>query len=230
MLATLLELSCASLVPPVPTVPVNGLDSDVRDAIVKARNEAVAQPKSAQASGHLGMVLEAHTLYQPAVSAFQRAIRLDPKEFAWQYYLAVAQEYASRPEQALDAVSGALRIRPDYTPAVVKRGELLLKLGRFKESDAALEPLLAQNSNPNAAETFYLLGRVKFAEGDFSAAEDLYRRACDAYPTYGAPPGTVWRNREEDWGTTRRRKKTSSWRKATKTTPPRQRIRFSRRS
>ncbi len=130
------------------------------------------------------MVLEAHTLYLPAALAFERAIRLDPKQFAWRYYLALTQEGAAQPEQALAAVSDALRIRPDYTPAVLKRGELLLKLGRFQESDAVLEPLLAKN--PGSAETLYTLGRLKFAQGDFAAAEDLYRRASQAYPTYGA--------------------------------------------
>lgn len=184
VLNVLLTVSCARPVPPLPTIPLTGLDADVRAAIEKARAEAVAQPKSGQATGRLGMVLEAHTLYEPAVLAFQRAIVLDPKEFAWPYYLAVAQEYASRPERALAAVSDALRIRPDYTPAVLKRGVLLLKLGRFQESDAVLEPLLAQN--PNSAETLYNLGRVKFAQGDFTTAADLYRRACEAYPTYGA--------------------------------------------
>ena len=47
-----------------------------------------------------------------------------------------------------------------------------------------VEPLLVQN--PGSAETLYTLGRVKFAQGDFAAAENLYRRACEAYPTYGA--------------------------------------------
>ena len=184
LLNALLTVSCARPVPPVPTVPLAGLDADVRGAIEKAHDEAVAQPKSGQATGRFGMVLEAHTLYEPAALAFQRAIRLDPKEFAWRYYLAVAQDYASQPEQALASISDALRIRPDYTPAVLKRGALLLKLGRFKESDALLEPLIAQD--PGSAEGLYTLGRVKFAQGDFAAAEDLYRRACEAYPTYGA--------------------------------------------
>lgn len=183
VLAALL-VSCARPVPPVPTVPLAGLDADVRGAIEKARDEAVAQPKSGQATGHFGMVLEAHTLFEPAVLAFQRAIRLEPKEFAWRYYLAIAIERTSRPQDALAAVTDALRIRPDYTPAVIKRGALLLKLGRFQESDAVLEPVLAQN--PDSAETLYNLGRVKFAQGDFTAAADFYRRACEAYPTYGA--------------------------------------------
>lgn len=186
ILAALSAASCGKPVPPVPSVTLDGLDADVRNAIQAARDQAVAQPKSGQASGQLGMVLEAHTLYQPAVLAFERAIRLQPNEFAWRYYLAVAQEFASQPDQALNAITEALRIRPDYTPAVLKRAELLFKLGRFKESDATLEPLLTLDPNPNAAETFYSLARVKYAEGDFTAAEDLYRRACEAYPNYGA--------------------------------------------
>jgi tetratricopeptide (TPR) repeat protein len=184
LLAGLLTVSCARTVPPVPTIPLAGLDADVRGAIEKAYDEAVAQPKSGQATGRLGMVLEAHTLYEPAVLAFRRAILLDPGEFRWRYYLAIALENTSKPDEALAAVSEALRIHPDYAPAILKRGVLLLKLERFQESDAVLEPLLVKN--PGSAETLYTLGRVKFAQGDFTAAENLYRRACEAWPTYGA--------------------------------------------
>jgi tetratricopeptide (TPR) repeat protein len=184
ILAALLELSCAKSVPPVPAIPVDGLDADVKNAIVKARDQAVAQPKSAQASGSLGMVLEAHTLYQPAVPVYQRAVRLDPKDFAWRYYLALCLEKTGQLDEALASVSEGLRIRPDYAPAILKRAELLLKLGRFPESAAALEPFLARN--PGSPMALYFLGRVKFAQQDFTAADDLYRRATEASPTYGS--------------------------------------------
>src|SRR5580692_11897584 len=184
ILAALLELSCAKSVPPVPAIPVDGLDADVKNAILKARDEAVAQPKSAQASGNLGMVLEAHTLYQPAAAAYQRAVRLDPKDFAWRYYLAMCLEKTGQLDEALASVSEGLHIQPDYAPAVLKRAELLLKLGRFPESAAALEPFLAQN--PGSPMALYFLGRVKFAQQDFVAADDLYRRATEAWPAYGS--------------------------------------------
>jgi len=184
ILAALLELSCAKSVPPVPAITVDGLDSDVKNAILKSRDQAVAQPKSAEASGNLGMVLEAHTLYQPAALAFQRAVRLDPQEFRWRYYLALCLEKNGQLDQALTSVSEGLRIRPEYAPAVIERASLLLKLGRFPESAGVLEPFLAKN--PGDAQALYLLGRVKFAQQDFSAADDLYRRATDAWPTYGS--------------------------------------------
>jgi len=186
ILAALLELSCAKSVPPVPVIPVDGLDADVKNAILKARDQAVTQPKSAQASGSLGMVLEAHTLYQPAVPVYQRAVRLDPKDFAWRYYLALCLEKTGQLDEALASVSEGLRIRPDYAPAILKRAELLLKLGRFPESAAALGPFLAKN--PGSPMALYFLGRVKFAQQDFGAADDLYRRATQASPIYG----TAW--------------------------------------
>ena len=130
------------------------------------------------------MVLEANGLYPPAALAYQRAIRLEPKEFAWRYYSALTLEQVSKTQEALDAVSAALRIRPNYAPAVLKRGQLLFKLGRLQESRATLESLLAQD--PKSASTLYALAQVKYAQEDLSSAEDLYRRACEAYPKFGA--------------------------------------------
>jgi tetratricopeptide (TPR) repeat protein len=184
ILAALLELSCAKSVPPVPAITVDGLDADVKNAILKSREEAVSEPKSAQASGNLGMVLEAHTLYQPAALAYQRAVRLDPKDFAWRYYLALCLEKNGQLDEALASVAEGLRIRPHYAPAVLEQAGLLLKLGRFPESAATLEPFLAKN--PTSPQALYLLGRVKFAQQNYAAADDLYRRATEAWPTFGS--------------------------------------------
>jgi tetratricopeptide (TPR) repeat protein len=184
VLAALLAWSCSSPVPPVPTVSLEGVDAEVRDAIQAARNQAEAQPKNGQACGRLGMVLQAHSLYQPAVLAYERAIRLEPKEFEWRYYLALALQQVSQPEKALDTLSAALRIRPDYAPAIQRRGDLLFQLGKFDESAAAAESLL--KSDPSSPIALYSLARVKYAREDMSAAEDLYRRAIQGYPTFGA--------------------------------------------
>jgi tetratricopeptide (TPR) repeat protein len=184
VLAALLAWSCAGSVPPVPTVPVRGVDAEVRDAILTARNQAEAQPNNGRASGRLGMMLQAHSLYQPAMLAYERAARLEPKEFAWRYYLALVPQQLSQPEKALDALSAALRIRPDYAPAIQRRGDLLFQLGKFDKSATAVNSLLKHD--PSSAMALYSLARVKYALGDMSAAEDLYRRACQAYPSFGA--------------------------------------------
>jgi len=73
--------ACASI-PPVPDTSIDGLDPEARTSIQPARADALTQPKSGQASGCLGMVLQVNELYRPAVLAYERAIRLEPKEFA----------------------------------------------------------------------------------------------------------------------------------------------------
>jgi tetratricopeptide (TPR) repeat protein len=195
----LFACSCAGPVPPIPTLSLDGVDAEVREAVTTAQKQAVAAPDSGNASGRLGMVLQANSLNQPAMLSYERAIRLDPKEFAWRYYLALVLQQMSQPEKALDALAGALRIRSDYAPAVLKRGELLFELARLQESSAAYESVRAQDST--SAGALYGLARVKQALGDMSAAEDLYQRACKAYPTFGAAYyglGTVGRSLGHD--------------------------------
>lgn len=170
--------------PPIPAISTDGLDAEVRDAIVNARSQAEAKPESGQATGQLGMVLEAHFLFPQAAQAYQRAIRLDPKEFSWRYYLALVLQQDAKPQQALDTLTAALPMRPDYAPAILKQAEILGQLGRSKDAAAVLDPLLARE--PNSAQALQEMGQVKYAQGDFAAARDLYRRACQVFPTYGA--------------------------------------------
>src|SRR5579859_5348346 len=120
ILASLFAESCGGPVPPLPTLSVEGLDAEVREAILTAQKQAEAAPSSGQASGHLGMVLQANSLNQPALLSYQRAIRLDPRGFSWRYYSAVVLQQLSQPEKALDALAGALRIRSGYAPAVIR--------------------------------------------------------------------------------------------------------------
>ena len=182
--AAVLISSCNGPVPPIPNPSVDGFAADVKEAVIAAHKQAEAEPSSGKASGRLGMVLQAHALNEPAALAYQRAIRLEPKEFAWRYYLAIVLQQLSKPEQALDAISAALRIRPDYSPAILKRADLLFDLGRFQESGAAYEAV--RMGDPNSAAALYGLGRVNYAQKNTSAAEDFYRRACLAYSSYGA--------------------------------------------
>jgi len=182
--AAVLDSSCGGPVPPLPNPSVDGFAADVREAVLAAHKQAEAEPSRGSASGRLGMVLQAYALNEPAALAYQRAIRLEPKEFAWRYYLALVLQQLSKPEQALDAISAALRIRPDYAPALLKRADLQFDLGRFQESGASYEAVLA--ADPNSAAALYGLGRVNDSRRNPSAAEGFYRRACLAYPSYGA--------------------------------------------
>ncbi len=182
--ATAFVASCGGPIPAIPSVSADGFQSEVREAIASAQSQAQASPSDGQASGHYGMVLQAHSLYQPAAICYRRAIRLQPDEFAWRYDLALTLQQLSMLDDALDAISAALRIRSDYAPAILKRGELLFQLGNFRESGRAYEDLLARDQGSVAA--LYGLARVRYAQKDFAASKDLYQRACQAFSGFGA--------------------------------------------
>jgi cytochrome c-type biogenesis protein CcmH/NrfG len=120
ILSALVLRAGAQPIPPVPTPRVDGFDPEVRDAILTAYRQAESQPSNGQASGRLGMVLHAHAVYDQATAAYQRAIRLEPKEFAWRYYLALTDGQAYGPEQGLARLSEALRLQPNYRPALLR--------------------------------------------------------------------------------------------------------------
>ena len=187
--AALTAAAYAEPVPPIPDLSVDGFNPDVRDAVVEAHKKAVADPASGKATGHLGMVLQAYALYAPAALAYQRAARLEPDEFAWRYYLAAALHQQSQLDQALDAIGAALRLRSSYAPALLEKGDLLLQLGRFRESGIAYQTVLAQDPKAQLvtqAAALYGLARVRSAQQDYASAVDFYGRACQAYPAFGA--------------------------------------------
>ena len=133
ILAEILQFSCTKAIPPIPDVPLTGLDSDVRSAIEAARKQAVAQPKDGQASGRLGMVPAGTIpLYPPAVAAYQRAILLEPKEFAWRYYLALSLQQNSIPEQALTAISGRIADPPRISSGHSQACRIALQTGAIQ--------------------------------------------------------------------------------------------------
>ncbi|HEY6341233.1 MAG TPA: tetratricopeptide repeat protein [Bryobacteraceae bacterium] len=184
IVTVLVLCSCSGRVPPVPKPQVEGFDPEVRDVVMTAYQQAVSQPLSGPASGRFGMVLHAHAMYPLAAAAYQRAIRLQPDEFAWRYYLALTLAQMAKPDEALKALSEALRKRPGYAPAMLKKGELLFQLGRLSESQSAYEALLAEE--PRSAAALEGLARVKVAQKDMASAEDLYRKACEVFPSFGA--------------------------------------------
>lgn len=185
VLAALGAWSCgsASEAPPLPALSVDNLAPDVQNAVEEAYRKAEAEPESGEASGSLGMVLEAHRLYLPAEQAFQRAVILDPDTFAWRYYLGLTQHDLSKLDEAAETISSALPLRPDYAPALVMLGQMRLEQGRFEESEQALNAAL--EADPESARALYFLGRVRVAQGDFDGAVDAYRQAVEVFPGYG---------------------------------------------
>lgn len=95
-----------------------------------------------------GKQLMARGDLEGAISAFKRAIRVNPKSTLMLYDLAIAYLDSGRALEAAQALEKALQADPRYMPALVSMGEALTALGRpaeaAKQYEAAL--LLVENS------------------------------------------------------------------------------------
>lgn len=162
-----------SVVPPIPT---EGLDAEVVAAIDKARAEVDAHPHSAVAWGHLGMVLFAQDLYEPAIPILAEAERLDPHNVRWPYFEGLALILV-RPEEGIAALERAAAVAPQNLAVRLRLAEEYLKLDRTDEADRLFRQLLTDApGNPRA-----LLGRgeILSRRGHWREAVGLLEKAAD---------------------------------------------------
>ena len=113
-LAVLLVFALAQTRPPAdvpPDLPHLTFDNFlpvVREQVQKAYAAAQASPDDAEASGQLGMVLDAYEQYDSAEVCYRRAHLLDLRSFRWLYYLGWVQEAQGRHEKAAASLGGAV--------------------------------------------------------------------------------------------------------------------------
>ncbi len=164
----------------------------IREQVQQAYAFARANPRSAEASGRLGMVLDSYQQYESAALCYERARRLDARSFRWAYYIGTLQVHRGNYDQAAVTLGEALRLAPDYLPARLKLAESLLAAGNLQESGNIYEEILKSVPQSGGgdiaakAEALYGKGRVETARGETAAAAESYRKACDLFPTYGA--------------------------------------------
>ncbi|MHB8652698.1 MAG: tetratricopeptide repeat protein [Terriglobia bacterium] len=165
----------------------------IRRQVQQADAAARANPRSADASGNMGMVLDAYQQYESAAFCYRRARELNPRAFRWAYYLGADQLHQGAYDQAAASLREALALSPDYLPARLKLAESLLAGGNLDESGKIYEAILKDvakkprdGDKAATAEALYGMGRIESARGDISAAAESYRKACELFPDYGA--------------------------------------------
>lgn len=170
--------------PEVPQVNIAGLPRETQDQVAQAYAAARKQPQDANAVGMLGMLLDTYHRPEDAALCYQRAHLLAPGAFKWLYYWGSLLLRERKMGEALPLLTSALRLDSEYLPARLKMGEALLGAGKTEEAGKIYAVIL--RDYPGTAEAYYGLGRVKAEMGDQAAAAELYRHACELFPTYGA--------------------------------------------
>jgi len=183
LLAAVLAASAQAL-PPLPGLPLDSYEASVRAPIERALEAAEAQPRDAERSGQLGMVLYANEQYEFAIPCFERAQVLAPAEARWPYFLGRTQSNVSSADRGMAALRRTLRLKPDYLPAQVLLAKALVEDGQTVEGRQLYEAIL--RAHPETAEAHYGLGRLDAAAGQADAAIEHLKKACALWPSFGA--------------------------------------------
>jgi tetratricopeptide (TPR) repeat protein len=172
--------------PEPPRLPVQeGADPAVVAAVERARQNVLAEPKSAPAWGELGMAFAAHGYEPEAAHCFTEAERLDPADPRWPYFRGLFAA-VNQPEQtvahlrrALDVGSAPGRaIAPDALAVIrLKLAETLFEQGAVDEAESLFRVELART--PDDPRARFGLAQVALTRGDRRAAREAFTALAD---------------------------------------------------
>ena len=116
------------------TVVTDQADEEVRQKIAQYQERVAADSTNANAVGELGVRYELHGFPSAALIAYDLASEMDPAEFKWPYYHGILLAARFDLELAIQKVDQAIELLPDYAPARLQKGKLLLDNSQYEKA------------------------------------------------------------------------------------------------
>ena len=177
------DFALFALVPP----DLGAMDPAVREQLLGLRAEVESlrvrradARELATGLGQLGGLYFLYGLPLHADAALADANRLAPEDYRWSYLHAFTRQSGGDVEAAAAGYRRTADLAPDYLPAWVRLGEVLLERGAADEAAAAFERGLALD--PGCAACEYGLGRAAAARGDAAGAAARFERVLELQP------------------------------------------------
>ena len=120
-----------------------------------------------------------------ALTAYEEAIKLDPRDVIALNNAASLMLKQDRAREALMRIRDVLLIAPRYADARNNRGVALERLGRLHDAENAYRG--ATMVNPRHARAHNNLGAVRLRRGEVQGAATAFRRAMEIDPRLAAP-------------------------------------------
>lgn len=159
-------------------------------ARIRALRAAVERdPSDGAGWGRLAMSLHVHGLEREALPAYREAASLEPGEFRWPYYAAIALASGGGSEEALAWFERARSLRPAYAPLGVLEGEALFDAGRYEEAARAFGRALQADSALSHAHLG--LARLALARGNAEESRRHLERAVATDRRHGEARGLL---------------------------------------
>lgn len=169
-----------SALPPVPDLAA--LPGAFADALLGADARARGWRSAPQGLGELAQLYHANGRYPEAIACYDALEQLEPRDARWPHLHAAISADFGRLDEALPLRERAVALAPDYLPARLRLGDVLLKANRATDAVRAYEEVLRRDpSNPYA-----LLGlaRCDLTTNQWERARDRLQAAIAQHPGF----------------------------------------------
>jgi tetratricopeptide (TPR) repeat protein len=139
------------------------------------------QPRLAQAHFLLGRLAIETENWDEAVARLKTAVSLDADHDGAWTALGYVYESRHRADEAVETYRNAVKANPDNPAFVERLGDLLIRLGRYKEAQAEIEQLT--ELAPRDARVWMKMGAIFYEQKMWDRAIDAFRRVVMLEPT-----------------------------------------------
>ncbi len=157
----------------------DALTAVLADHLVEAEGRARSWSKAADGLAELSRLYHANGFYPEAILCYQGLQRIEPRNARWPHLHGALLADFGRLDEALPLRQRAVALAPDYLPAQLRLGDILLKANRPAEAARAYADALKRDS----ANPYALQGLARCAP----ATGNTIRRDNDNHPFPEAP-------------------------------------------
>lgn len=162
---------------PLPTVPADKMDVEVRKLITDASSKLAQHNRDASTWGDLGAVFFVHNFEAQSQVCFRNAERLDPGDYRWPYLLGASLTYTDA-DQMVAAYRRAAERCGKQAHVRLRLAEVLLDRGELDDAASQIDKVL--ENAPSNSRAQYLRARLLFAQGHFEEAKSWAERSVTA--------------------------------------------------
>jgi tetratricopeptide (TPR) repeat protein len=169
-------------------IDFSGSELQVGEKIRSLKKQVAKNPRSASDWGKLAMNLDIHDFKEQSIVCYKQAVKLDPNDFRWPYYLAIVLDEMGSPE-AFQFFEQSIKLNPKYAATHLRYGDALIQAKRNEE---ALEEFnTALNMDPNSSNAYVGLARIELTKGNLDASRKHLEKAKQINPNHGEVHGLL---------------------------------------
>jgi len=131
--------------------------AELRDRVTEANHRAIDGPNREGAMVELAQLYHSNGYLPEAQACLRCLLQIEPTNPRWKYRYALIVSGFGEANQAVSLLRRTIELAPDYLPARLRLGEILLKNGRLKDAIAVFDAVQAKEPD----EPYSLLGLAR---------------------------------------------------------------------